>query len=62
MEITHVWDVNPEEAQKFASLVGAKAVKNYDDMVGKVDVGTVPLDWRARPVKPGWIEESIFGK
>lgn len=37
MDITHVWDVNPEAAQKFATRLGATAVKKYDDMVGKVD-------------------------
>ena len=37
MDITHVWDVNPDAAQKFADRMGAVAVKRYDGMVGKVD-------------------------
>jgi predicted dehydrogenase len=37
MDFTHVWDVNPAESQKFATRMGAVAVKRYDDMVGKVD-------------------------
>ena len=37
MDITHVWDANYEDAQKFAARMGAVAVKRYDEMVGKVD-------------------------
>lgn len=37
MDITHVWDVNPDAAKKFADRMGAVAVPKYDDMVGKVD-------------------------
>ena len=37
MDITHVWDVNPDAAQKFAARMGAVAVERYDGMVGKVD-------------------------
>jgi predicted dehydrogenase len=37
MDITHVWDVDPATAQKFAARLGATAVQKYDDMVGKVD-------------------------
>lgn len=37
MDITHVWDVNPDVAQKFAARMEATAVPKYDDMVGKVD-------------------------
>jgi hypothetical protein len=27
-----------------------------------VDVGTVPIDWHARPARPDWISESMFKK
>ena len=37
MDITHVWDANYEDAQKYAARLGATAVKRYDEMVGKVD-------------------------
>jgi hypothetical protein len=26
-----------------------------------VNVGEVPVDWRARPPMPGWIDEKMFG-
>jgi len=62
MEITHVWDVNPDEAQKFAARVGAKAVKNYDDMVGQVDGiafgGYYEVPWQNRLARP-YIEAGI---
>jgi len=62
MEITHVWDVNPEEAQKFASKVGATAVKRYDDMVGKVDAvafgGYYEVPWQHKLAQP-YIEAGI---
>lgn len=37
MEITHVWDKEPEAAEKFANQLDIKTVKKYDDMVGKID-------------------------
>ncbi len=37
MDITQVWDKDFAAAQKYAERLGATAVKNYDDMVGKVD-------------------------
>ena len=62
MEITHVWDVNSEEAQKFASKVGATAVKRYDDMVGKVDAvafgGYYEVPWQKKLALP-YIEAGI---
>ncbi|MCE5250258.1 Gfo/Idh/MocA family oxidoreductase [bacterium] len=62
MEITHVWDVNPEEAQKFASKVGAKVVKRYDDMVGEVDGvafgGYYETPWQYRLARP-YVEAGI---
>ncbi|MBN1292959.1 MAG: Gfo/Idh/MocA family oxidoreductase [Candidatus Latescibacteria bacterium] len=62
MEITHVWDVNPEEAQKFAAKVGASAVKRYDDMVGKVDAiafgGYYEVPWQNKLARP-YIEAGI---
>jgi len=62
MEITHVWDVNYEEAQKFASIVGAEAVRNYDGMVGKVDGvafgGYYEVPWQNKLARP-YIEAGI---
>lgn len=37
MDITHVWDLDPEAAQKYAQRLDAVAVKRFDEMVGKVD-------------------------
>ena len=37
MRITHCWDINYEDAQNFAKIFGCTAVKNFDDMLGKVD-------------------------
>jgi predicted dehydrogenase len=62
MDITHVWDVNPEAAQKFAARMDATAVKNYDDMVGKVDGiifgGYYEVPWQHRIARP-YIEAGI---
>jgi len=37
MELSHVWDKDFAEAEKFAAKWGCEAVKKYDDMLGKVD-------------------------
>ncbi|MFC1541526.1 Gfo/Idh/MocA family oxidoreductase [Candidatus Latescibacterota bacterium] len=37
MEITHVWDPLPDAAQRFAKQLDITAVKNYDEMLGKID-------------------------
>ncbi len=37
MLITHCWDSRPEVSQDFARKYKCEAVKNYSDMVGKVD-------------------------
>ena len=38
MVYTHVWHINHDEAEAFAKKYGvAKVVRNFDDMVGKVD-------------------------
>ncbi|MDP2984909.1 MAG: Gfo/Idh/MocA family oxidoreductase [Candidatus Latescibacter sp.] len=62
MDITHVWDVNPAEAQKFAARMGAVAVKNYDDMVGKVDGvifgGFYEVPWQHLLARP-YVEAGI---
>ena len=44
MEITHVWDTNREAAEKFANRMGAIVVKNFDDMIGKID-GLIMADF-----------------
>lgn len=62
MDITHVWDVNPAEAQKFATRMGATAVKRYDEMVGKVDGvifgGYYEAPWQYLLARP-YIEAGI---
>jgi hypothetical protein len=62
MEISHVWDINFGEAQKFAAVVGAKAVRNYDDMVGEVDGvafgGYNEIPWQHKLARP-YIEAGI---
>ncbi|MFC1607440.1 hypothetical protein ACFL47_05665 [Candidatus Latescibacterota bacterium] len=37
MRITHCWDIEPDKSQEFADIYGCETVKNFDDMVGKVD-------------------------
>lgn len=37
MRITHCWEIEPEKSAEFAKTYGCEAVKNFDDMVGKVD-------------------------
>jgi len=37
MRITHCWEIDPERGEQFAKTFGCEAVKNFDDMVGKVD-------------------------
>jgi predicted dehydrogenase len=62
MDITHVWDVNPEAAQTFASRMGATAVRKYDDMVGKVDGvifgGFYEVPWQHLLARP-YVEAGI---
>ncbi len=62
MDITHCWDVNPEASKAFADRMDAVAVKNYDDMVGKVDGiifgGFYEVPWQGKIAKP-YIEAGI---
>ena len=37
MRITHCWDIDSSKAEKFAETFGCETVKDFDDMVGKVD-------------------------
>ena len=37
MRITHCWDIEPAKADEFAREYGCTAVRNFDDMLGKVD-------------------------
>ena len=37
MRITHCWDIEYEKAQEIAAPYGCEVVKNFDDMLGKVD-------------------------
>jgi hypothetical protein len=38
MEITHVWDPDPQASRKFVDMIGGiKVVKKFDDMLGKID-------------------------
>jgi len=62
MDITHIWDVNPEASQKFAARMDATAVKKYDDMVGKVDGiifgGFYEVPWQHKLARP-YVEAGI---
>ena len=62
MDITHVWDVNPEAAKKFGARMGAAVVDRYDDMVGKVDGvifgGFYEVPWQHKLAQP-YIEAGI---
>lgn len=37
MKITHCWEIETEKAEQFAKKYGCEVVKNFDDMLGKVD-------------------------
>jgi predicted dehydrogenase len=37
MHITHCWEIDPVKSEQFAREFGCEPVKNFDDMVGKVD-------------------------
>jgi predicted dehydrogenase len=37
MRITHCWDIEPDKAEAFAKSYRCTAVRNFDDMAGKVD-------------------------
>lgn len=37
MRITHCWEIDHARAENFAKTYGCEAVKNFDDMLGKVD-------------------------
>ncbi|MCE5249941.1 hypothetical protein LLG96_06945 [bacterium] len=56
MELSHVWDKDFAEAQKFASQWGCEAVKKYDDMIGKVDGvvcgGLYEVPWQHKLFRP----------
>jgi len=62
MLITHTWDSRPEAADQFAKQFGCEAVKNYDDMVGKVDAmifgGFFEAPWWPQLTRP-YIEAGI---
>ncbi|MFC1694143.1 Gfo/Idh/MocA family oxidoreductase, partial [Candidatus Latescibacterota bacterium] len=62
MDITHCWDVNPEAARNFAARMDATAVKNYDDMVGKIDglifSGLYEVPWQHKLARP-YVEAGI---
>ncbi len=62
MRITHCWDSRPEVAQAFAEKYSCEAVKNYYDMVGKVDgmifAGFNECKWWPQLTKP-YLEAGI---
>ena len=37
MRITHCWEIDPAKSAEFAKMYGCEAVRNFDDMLGKVD-------------------------
>ena len=62
MEISHLWDKDYQAAQKFAEKWGCEAVKNYDDMIGKVDGvacgGLYEVPWQHKMFRP-YLEAGI---
>jgi hypothetical protein len=52
MVVTMAWDPNPEYVASFAKRFGVKTVKNFDDMVGKVD-GVIISDYDVA----GWLPQ-----
>ncbi|MFC1693409.1 hypothetical protein ACFL1R_07885 [Candidatus Latescibacterota bacterium] len=64
MDITHVWDADPEDkqVQSFVKRLDATIVKKYDDMVGKVDGivfgGFEDVPWQPQLARP-YIEAGI---
>jgi len=62
MLITHCWDRDYEAAKKIAAQYKCEAVKNYDDMVGKVDAmifgGFHEAKWWEQLTKP-YLEAGI---
>ena len=62
MLITHCWDRKPEVAEEFAKKYKCEAVKNYYDMVDKVDAmifgGFYEVKWWQKLTKP-YLEAGI---
>jgi len=62
MIVTHIWDSKPEVAKKVAKKYNAEPVKNYYDMVGKVDAMIFPgffeAPWWPKLTKP-YLEAGI---
>jgi hypothetical protein len=42
MVISHCWDIDKNDEERFAKTYGCERVKNYNDMVGKVDGIIIP--------------------
>jgi len=51
MRITHLWCIDPEAGKRLAERYDAEVVRNYDDMVGKVD-GMFIDDFFVTPFMP----------
>ena len=62
MRITHCWDRKPEDAEAFAKKYQCETVKNYYDMVDKVDAmifaGFYEVKWWPQLTKP-YLEAGI---
>jgi len=62
MKITHCWDRDPTVAATYAKEFSCEAVKNYDDMVGKVDgmifAGFFEVKWWPQLTRP-YLEAGI---
>ncbi len=42
MVISHCWDIDKTDEERFATTYGCERVKNYTDMIGKVDAVILP--------------------
>ena len=62
MEISHIWDVDPQKARAFAEKWGGEVVEKYDGMIGKVDGvacgGLYEVPWQHKLFRP-YIEAGI---
>lgn len=62
MEISHIWDVDPQKARAFADKWGGEVVEKYDGMIGKVDGvacgGLYEVPWQHKLFRP-YIEAGI---
>ncbi len=58
MELTHMWDLDPDRVETFCDQFGTEPVKNFDSMTDKVD-GVIISDMRNADVFPELAEPYL---